>query len=245
MHLLGTAGSRQWPWTGLSWPHLPRRRSGPQRWPSPTLSSSSTAAATLCFEFRRRNDNLPHLSYRVLLFLAWVAAILPIVGRLLALAAARGRGPPCGRASSHRVAEARAARHLRPAPSHWPLRGEGSRAATGQEIKVREGGGASARGQPLAAAAEGPAELAPRSLASPLRAACPYTAAAGDVPWQRLPPPPREASRRHNTASQPGGGAGMAGLAWRSDQEDDDCRYNRCEQAPPHLPSRVTPKRRA
>ncbi|KAG2562860.1 hypothetical protein PVAP13_8KG262829 [Panicum virgatum] len=137
MHLLGTAGSRQWPWTGLSWPHLPRRRSGPQRWPSPTLSSSSTAAATLCFEFRRRNDNLPHLSYRVLLFLAWVAAILPIVGRLLALAAARGRGPPCGRASSHRVAEARAARHLRPAPSHWPLRGEGSRAATGQEIKIK------------------------------------------------------------------------------------------------------------
>ena len=29
------------------------------------------------------------------------------------------------------------------------------------------------------------------------------------------------------------------------DQEADDCRYNRCEQAPPHLPSRVTPKRRA
>jgi len=80
---------------------------------------------------------------------------------------------------------------------------------------VREGGGASARGQPLAAAAEGPAELAPRSLASPLRAACPSPAAAGDVPWQRLPPPPREASRRHSTASQPGGGAGMAGLAWR------------------------------
>jgi len=140
MHLPGTAGSRQWPWAGLAWPHLPRRRSGPQRWPSPTLSSSSTAAATLCFEFRRCNDNLPHLSYCVLLFLAWVAAILPIVGRLLALAAARGRGPPCGRASSHRVAEARAARHLRPAPSHWPTRGEGSRAATGQEIKVREGG---------------------------------------------------------------------------------------------------------